>query len=498
MPIDLNYYRAAWPLREQKENGEVVDLVRSENVIKHYEDNQAALDDSTNSNPVNGNTDYPFSKEDLDDNGQPKNRLDMRDDGQAYNYFEYTGRYRDIATLPPKEAKAHWTSFGNSSDVNKRKGRDLLIATVDETAETITLKMPVFRQQKVRVILKDSQNNEALLGVNKTYTLVIERPDNFGDAYLLSGDEIEILFKYTNTTAESDIYAVVQTKKTVTDTTQFDVQLDRLDGDYYLMNTAPTKNPKESYVYQYVKFYYIEDGTQNGVDGFWSTQRLQIQQLRDVQLQDVVSFKAIDTRECKFEYVVPGLMNYGAHQYNTTLGPKYAYPSPSENEVCKYYVTTISGTNMQPSHLIGFDWQTGGGAIFNSGTIVGSADTDGTNKSLMLPPERTIPTLQIDLAPENNGDFQYVFGIIDLFQLVDDGGTVSGNHHLIQIYKEVDDQIEINVNGKNLGGSDHDPNNMPRGRATVVTGRYLYFNLLYLDKGGDKKCLIEFQRKNSW
>ena len=93
----------------------------------------------------------------------------------------------------------------------------------------------------------------------------------------------------------------------------FHVELDTFDGEHYFLNTNPRKSNNieagADYVYHYMKLYYIEDGTQNGADGFWSTQRLQLK-----QIQDVDSFKAIDTRECKFEYVVPGLMNYGAHQ----------------------------------------------------------------------------------------------------------------------------------------------------------------------------------------
>ena len=167
--------------------------------------------------------------------------------------------------LPPKEAREHWKQYGNGTtevkDVNPRKGRDLIKASVG--TDTITLKMPEIRQPKVRVILNKN------LSVDTTYTFTIERPDNFGDAYLLSGDEIEILVKYA--TDGSKPHAVVQTKKTVDDTTQFSVELDRLEGDYYYLNTAPTQSSSASYVYQYVKLYYVEDGTQNGTDGFWST-----------------------------------------------------------------------------------------------------------------------------------------------------------------------------------------------------------------------------------
>lgn len=490
--IDITYYKHAWPLREKKENGDIVDLERSENIIKHYtETGKAAFDGSDNRNDTtpnsaNGNAGFPLYKDDIDANGKPSDTSIMRDDSTDYDYLYYINRYPDIATLPPREAKEHWTNFGNSADVNQRKGRDLIKASVGTTADTITLKMPEIRQPKVRVIL------DSVLGVDKTYTFAIERPDNFGDAYLLSGDEIEILFKYTDTTTDSEAYAVVQTKKSV-DAAQFHIELDRLDGDYYFLNTAPTKSNSANYVYQYVKLYYIEDGTQDGADGFWSTQRLQIQ-----QIQDVVSFKAIDTRECKFEYVVPGLMNYGAHQYNTTSGPKYAYPS--DTEICRYYVTTISGTGMRPSHLIGFEWQhTSTVRDFNGGTIVSQDES----KSIPAP-TTSAPSFTLDLSPIETASFKYFFGIVDLFKLKADGDpAVSGNHHLIQIEKDVDDQLEISVNGKNLGGSDHDTTTTtnPRYRATVVTGRYLYFNCLYMDdidNDDTKKCILKFERKQSW
>ena len=46
--------------------------------------------------------------------------------------------------------------------------------------------------------------------------------------------------------------------------------------------------------------------------------------------------------------------------------------------------------------------------------------------------------------------------------------------------------------------SDHSVSNMPRYRATVVTGRYLYFDCLYIDMDSDKKCKLKFERKQSW
>jgi hypothetical protein len=128
--------------------------------------------------------------------------------------------------LQKKQKQAHWDNYGNGTtevkDVNPRKGRELIKAEVEQTTNTIQLKMPEFRQHKVRVILN------AMLSVNTTYTLAIERLENFGDAYLLSGDDIEILFKYTDTSAEGEEHAVVQTNMNV-DATQFHVELDRRD-----------------------------------------------------------------------------------------------------------------------------------------------------------------------------------------------------------------------------------------------------------------------------
>ena len=149
---------------------------------------------------------------------------------------------------------------------------------------------------------------------------------------------------------------------------------------------------------------------------------------------------------------------------------------------------------MRPSHLIGFEWQDGG-LDFNSGTVV-SSDIE----EIMSAPATSVSSIDIDLSLSiSTGDFKYFFGIIDLFKLkTETEAAVTGNHHLIQIEKDVDDQIEINVNGKNLGGSDHQTSNMPRYRATVVTGRYLYFDCLYIDLEGSNKCKLNFERKKSW
>lgn len=478
--IDITYYKHAWPLREKKENGEIVDTKRSENIIKHYtEIGKAAFDGSSTRNDgtqsANGNDGFPLYKDDIDTDGKPTNTSIMRDDSFDYDYLYYINRYPDIATLPPREAKEHWTNFGQSNDDNPRKGRDLIKATVDTT--TITLKMPEIRQPKVRVILSTE------LSVDTTYTLVIERPDNFGDAYLLSGDEIEILFKYTETTT-GQTYAVVQTNNSVTET-QFHVELDVVDGNNYLLNTAPTKTTKSgsgNYVYQYVKLYYIEDGTQDGADGFWSTRGSQ-RGVHNLNLIDdgtansgiITGFKQLQgatDKSCQFKYFDIGLFYYGFHKPALGISAK-EFELPSSGKAAILYVSKFGSTDTNisftGSHITPHVWGT---THVPPGAIEVDCDKRELDRSTNPGHTYRLDMELFDLIEASK--LLYGFGVIDLHELRHDAPY---SHYLIEITKMMDDHIELHINGDFLGGGQEDdstPQNFFK-RFVLVPGRYMYY-----------------------
>lgn len=91
--------------------------------------------------------------------------------------------------------------------------------------------------------------------------------------------------------------------------------------------------------------------------------------------------------------------------------------------------------------------------------------------------------------------FLWHVGIIDL------GYSAYGvkDRYMVEITKRMDDMIEMWVNNKYIGGGSHSTGSGDfRKRIICVVGKYLYFDAMYVDQGGERNYFLQFKVRDGW